>query len=184
MKLDDPAVSLSVLHATAGWLPSFQAAECAVALALATPLVVPSMAPAVLAPLTALLRTAHDRARPVNEDNSLGATACAVTLVAAKSSLLREVRNITAQLEQLRVPRGNVQRGASRPSTFEEQFAFGQALAQAREAAREAWRLLDREGEAAMPAALGRGNLTNEQQVTMPLGVRPPPSHTSGRRAW
>ena len=107
-----------------------------------------------------------------------------MTLVAAKSSLLREVRNITAQLEQLRVPRGNVQRGASRPSTFEEQFAFGQALAQAREAAREAWRLLDREGEAAMPAALGRGNLTNEQQVTMPLGVRPPPSHTSGRRAW
>ena len=90
--------------------------------------------------------------------SSAGGMLSDATLAAAsRASLLRETQRVCDRLDELRVTRDV----SMRASTFEEQFAFGQALALAREAGREAWRALDSSGAA--DAA---------------------PSRPSGRRAW
>lgn len=179
MKFDDAALSVSVLHAVMDWLPTLQAPECAVALALASPLLTPPTAASVLAPLTILLRTTLEPV-PVNstDDASQGA-ASAATLAAVRSNLSREMRVICGRLDELRVPRGSGPRSAGHASTFDEQFAFGQALALAREMAREAWRRLDGGSEVGAPPMHTR---TTEHTVA-PGGGRPAQA-TSGRRAW
>ena len=179
MKFDDAALSMSMLHATSDWQPNLQAAECAIALSLARPLLNSCATNPPFAPITTILRTARDRARAPDDTGAPGSSA---TLTAAKASLVREVRTISHQLEQIRVPRaGELKPGsAGRSASFEEQFAFGQALALTRDAAREAWRALDSEGEAAAQSASAAR--PTEQVVISSSAVRP--AQGSGRRAW
>jgi hypothetical protein len=179
MKFDDAALSMSMLHATSDWQPNLQAAECAIALSLARPLLNSYATNPPFAQIATILRTARDRARAPDDTGAPGSSA---TLAAAKASLVREVRTISQQLEQIRVPRAGEIKPASagRSASFEEQFAFGQALALARDAAREAWRALDSEGEAAaQPAVAAR---PTEQVVISSSAVRP--AQGSGRRVW
>ena len=185
MKQDDPALSMSVLHAAIGRLPSLQAAECAVALALASPLLDDATASQAFPPITTLLRTARETVRSGgNEANSTGSAA---TFTAARASLLRETRLIATRLEELRVPAKGHSGGLRGAPTFEEQFSFGQGLALAREAAREAWRALNSEDEAAHP----NNRPITACPVEVPMtgsaaapGLRPAPAQVSGRRAW
>ena len=177
MKCDDSALALSILQAASDWLPSLQAAECAIALALTRPLLEPGAPSATFATVTTILRAARDRARERTDDSPITGTggAAAATLAAAKATLLRETRLISSQLDELRVPRGG-----GRTLSFDEQFAFGQALAVARDAARETWRSLDSEGEAATPRAMPERPA--EQVVISSSVLRP--SQGCGRRAW
>ena len=82
---------------------------------------------------------------------------------------------------------------ASGKSTFDEQFAFGQALALAREAAREAWRALDGEGpQSSQPAMRAAATLQTLEQVLSSSeaaaaragAAQSGTTTTTGRRAW
>ena len=182
LKYDDPSLSLSILQAASVWLPNMHAAECAIALTLARSLLEPGMALAAFGCITNLLRAARERARGV--EHGADGSGSSATLSAAKASLLRETRAINGLLEELRVPTSSssAARGATRASTFEEQFAFGQALAIARQAARETWRALDSEDEAAAtrPPQVERP----PEEVLVTSSALRPSQGGCGRRAW
>ena len=96
----------------------------------------------------------------------------AALAAAGRASLLREMRSICSQLDELRVPtKGN----DAKVSTFEEPFAFGQALALAREAGREARRALN-DGEVVAVAAAPSASTTAAMMPSAPVAT--------GRRAW
>lgn len=146
LSCDDAALSLSVLRSVAARLVGLGAAELTVGLAIARPLIAPETAQHLLKPLSAMLRAAS-RATCSEGDRDI---------------LLSETREICKRLDALRVTRDGLQ-----GTNFDEQFAFGQALALARDAGRAAWRSLDSGGadQAAQAQAVMRG----------PAG---------GRRAW
>ena len=160
---DDPALSLSVLCAVVGrQVEVLGAAEVNVALGLARSLLVPGTARSALKPLAALMHAVRRLA-----GSGGGATDDEIA-AAARASLVREARGACSQLDELRVTRD----AAARSCSFEEQFAFGQAIALAREAGREALRAFGDgvESMTAPPAALARSSA--------------PPAQATGRRAW
>ena len=158
-KHQDPALTQSVLGAAADWLPHLGGTECAAALALAGSLLTQEDAPLALPAVMALLRVARTL-RP-GGDNATPAVVTAVT---------REVASISSRLDVLLVPRGGAEQRRPRLATFDEQFAFGQALAQAREAAREAWRELEPFADGAVRAEVAGGRAVD--------------APSNGRRAW
>ena len=158
---DDSALSLSLLCAVTS--QQLGAAEVGVALALAHPLLAQGTAAGALKPLAALLQAAKRHASEATPSASGGARPNAALATAALASLLRETKSVCERLDELRVTRDGSR--SARSSNFDEQFAFGQALALAREAGREASRALEGEGPLATAA--------------------PSPTVASGgRRAW
>ena len=157
---DDPALSASILRTVAGQLAGIGAAEVALALTLARPLLVSGIAASALKPLAALL---HATKRHAPREAASGSASAASA--GAQARLLAETKAVCAALDELRVNREGA--GAS---SFDEQFAFGQALALAREAGREAWRALDSESFTA--------------EVTPMPGRRVEGQSMGGRRAW
>ncbi len=130
---DDAALSLGVLRAASGWLPSLSAAECAVALTLLTPLLAARPAPgklgtqrAALGPLLAVLRAAtaanavaggsdaadaSDGRRPSGV--SSGGTATHLVAQAARANLVRTLRSAeTALAATAQAAPRNVERDA------------------------------------------------------------------------
>ena len=166
--LDEPSLSLSVISAMAEQLPNLSTVEFAVALSLVRPLLVLGRAPTALKPITALLRAARGSVQrdSAKDPDHLGSGSAAGT--AARASLLRETRSVSGQLDELRVDSQ-----VAGTATFDGVFAFGQALALAREAARETWRTLDRDGEAGAAPPPGR-----------PAAASRSAESSSGRRAW
>jgi hypothetical protein len=157
----DQTLSLSVLCAISGRQTALGAEELAMALALARPLLVAGTAAAALKPVAALLRAVRD-ARP--ERSATAALESSIS-DATQDNLIREARSVCARLDELRVTK-EIAKG----STFDEQFAFGQALALAREVGREAM------------LSFGDGN-TKAQAGAIGL-EKPGSSQVSGRRAW
>ena len=182
---DDAALSLSVLCSIS--LPELGAAEVGVALALGRALLVPgATAAASLKPLTALLH--RGRHIGTTDRGHAGDHSNAARAAAARASLLRETCGVYERLEELRL-----MKDASGKSTFDEQFAFGQALALAREAAREAWRALDGEGpQSSQPAMRAAATLQTLEQVLSSSeaaaaragAAQSGTTTTTGRRAW
>ena len=147
----DAALSTSILRTVAGQLRTLD--EIAIALTVAHPLLVTGMASTALKPVAAILQVAKHHATSPSEADASSS---------AKNRLLHEIRAVYAQLDSLRVNRDVA------GSSFDEQFAFGQALALAREAGREAWRELDSDSYDAEAASV--------------RGADPP--RASGRREW
>ena len=131
---NDAALSTSILSCVAGQPAIAGAAETALAMTLARPLLVAGNAPLVMKPVAALLNAAKRHAQH-HVETSEAETA---EFSGEQARLLHETKEVCAQLDELRVDRDG-----TGGSSFDAQFAFGQALALARQAGRDAWRTLD-----------------------------------------
>ena len=158
---NDAALSTSILSCVAGQSAIAGAAETALAMTLARPLLVAGNAPLVMKPVAALLNAARRHA----QQHSEASEAEAAGLSGERARLLHETMEVCARLDELRVDRD----GAG-GSSFDAQFAFGQALALARQAGRDAWRALDSQSFATQAAA--------------PPGRDGSQPALGGRRAW